>query len=175
MMSGIKKIMKQIKDKKINLIVAMTEEGIIGKGNNLPWHLPEDLKHFKKTTMSNIILMGRKTFESIGKPLPGRKNFILTSDPESISEKMRADKNVFVFTSFKEAAEAASAMPEKLFIIGGGSVYRETLKYAQRLYISRVKKNYPGDVFFPEYDSAEWEIVSSEEFEDFTLEICDRI
>ena len=166
--------MKEIGSRKINLIVAMTDRGIIGKGNDLPWHIPGDLKHFKKTTMSNIILMGRKTYESIGKPLPGRKNFILTSDPGKIAEETRSDENVFVFTSFKEAAEAASSMAEDLFIIGGASVYRETLSYAERLYISRVKKNYPGDVFFPEYDRSEWELVSSEAFEDFTLEIYDR-
>ena len=167
--------MTENKEIKINLIVAMTKEGIIGKGNDLPWHIPGDLKHFKKTTMSKIILMGRKTFESIGKPLPGRKNFILTSDPENVPEEIRADKNVFVFSSFKQAADAASLMPEPLFIIGGAAVYRETLKYAERLYISKVKKNYPGDVFFPEYDKTEWTLSSSEDFEEFTLEIWDRI
>ena len=163
-----------MKDKKINLIVAMTEKGIIGKGNNLPWHLPGDLKHFKKTTMSNIILMGRKTFESIGKPLPGRKNFILTSNPGSISEDIQSQENVFIFTSFKEAEKAASSMTEEVFIIGGASVYRDTIKYADRLIISMVKENYQGDVYFPDYDKSEWELVSSEDFEEFILLIYER-
>ena len=166
--------MNKVTVKKINLIVAMTDAGIIGRGNELPWHIPEDLKHFKKTTMSNIILMGRKTFESIGKPLPGRKNFILTSDPESIPENMRNNENVFIFSSFKDAQDAASSMPENLYIIGGASVYNATLKYADRLYISKVKKLYEGDVFFPEYDRSEWGLTSSEDFPDFTLEIYDR-
>ncbi len=162
------------KNKKINLIVAMTGEGIIGKGNELPWHIPEDLKHFKKTTMSNIILMGRKTFESIGKPLPGRKNFILTSAPERISEEIRNNENVFIFSSFRDAEDAASSMDESLFIIGGAAVYKDTLKYADRLYISKVKKNYEGDVYFPEIDESEWILSSSEDFNDFVLEIYDR-
>ena len=162
------------KNKKINLIVAMTGEGIIGKGNELPWHIPEDLKHFKKTTMSNIILMGRKTFESIGKPLPGRKNFILTSDPGRISEEIRNNENVFIFSSFKDAEDAASSMDESLFIIGGAAVYKDTLKYADRLYISKVKKNYEGDVYFPDIDESEWILSSSEDFNDFILEIYDR-
>lgn len=161
--------------KKINLIVAMTEEGIIGQGNDLPWHIPEDLKHFKKTTLSNIILMGRNTFESIGKPLPGRKNFILTSDPERIPVQVRENENVFIFSSFEDAKTAASKMSEELYIIGGASVYRDTLKYTDKLYISKIKKNYPGDVYFPEYDKSEWSLESSEDYQDFTLEIFERI
>lgn len=160
--------------KKINLIVAMTEEGIIGRGNDLPWHIPEDLKHFKKTTLSNIILMGRKTFESIGKPLPGRKNFILTSDPEKIPQQVRDQENIFIFPSFTDAAGAASSMAEELYIIGGASVYRDTIKYADRLYVSKVKMNYPGDVYFPEYDKSEWVLEGDEDYQDFTLEIYER-
>ena len=163
-----------MKNRKINLIVAMTDKGVIGKGNDLPWHLPEDLKHFKKTTMSNIILMGRKTFESIGKPLPGRKNFILSSNPESISPEIREKENVFVFKSFQEAFDAASRLEEQLFIIGGASVYRETINHADRLYISKVRENYPGDVFFPDYDKSDWILTATEEFIGFTLEIYDR-
>ncbi len=118
--------------------------------------------------------MGRKTFESIGKPLPGRKNFILTSNPDSISEDIKSHDNVFVFTSFEEALEAASSMTEEVFIIGGASVYRDTIKYAHRLIISMVKKDYPGDVYFPDYDKSEWELTNSEDFENFVLKIYDR-
>jgi dihydrofolate reductase len=160
--------------KNINLIVAMTEEGIIGKGNDLPWHISEDLKHFKKTTLSNIILMGRKTFESIGKPLPGRKNFILSSDPEKIPLAVREHEKVYIFSSVEDAVKAASSMPEDLYIIGGASVYKSTIKYANRLYISKVKKNYPGDVYFPEYDKSEWTLIESEDYQDFTLELYER-
>ena len=166
--------MEKRKTGKICLIVAITEKGIIGKGNDLPWHIPEDLKHFRKTTMSNIIMMGRKTFESIGKPLPGRKNFILTSNPGSIPDEIKDHENVFVFTSFEDAVSAASDMYEDMFIIGGASVYRDTIRYADRLYISRVRKNYPGDVYFPEYDETEWALTSSEDYDEFTLEIYDR-
>ncbi len=166
--------MKEERGKRINLIVAMTEKGLIGKGNALPWHIPEDLKHFKKTTMKGIVFMGRKTFESIGKPLPGRKNFILSSSPENLSLDIGNNENVFVFNSFKEAEKAASLMEEEFFIIGGASVYKETIKYADRMIISKVKAKYFGDVYFPEYDKSEWLLVSSKEYNDFTLEVYDR-
>ncbi len=160
--------------KKINIIVAMTENRVIGTGNDLPWHIPEDLKLFKRETLGNIVIMGRRTFESIGKPLPGRKNIILTSDPEKIPTDTRKLENVYVFSSFLDAAGAAFSLEGELFVIGGASVYRDVLKYADSLFISKVKNDFKGDVYFPDYNRSSWTLVKSEDFTGFSFEVYER-
>ena len=173
--------------KEISLIAAMTAGGVIGKGNNLPWSIPEDLKLFKKITMGNILIMGRKTYESIGKPLPGRKNFIITSSaaefsaPESSAQENSSPARIYengkpyYFASFLDAASAASSAEGNSFIIGGGSIYTHTLPYADRMYLSMVKKEYDGDVYFPRFDLDEWVLSEEKDFGNFVLKVLLRI
>jgi dihydrofolate reductase len=133
----------------ISLVVAMARNRVIGRNNALPWRLSEDLKRFKATTLGKPILMGRKTFESIGKPLPGRRNIVLTRDPA-----WRAD-GVDVVRTVEEALQLTRESPE-LAVIGGAEIYRLTLPYADRVYLTRVEADVPGDTLFPELDVAQW-------------------
>lgn len=128
----------------LSLIVAMTEERVIGKDNKLPWHLPEDLKRFKKITMGHPIIMGRKTFESIGRPLPGRENIILSRDPAFRVEGVKT------VTSFAQALEACKT--EEAFVIGGSAVFAEALPMAERIYLTLIHRHFEGDCYFPPID-----------------------
>ena len=176
--------------KQLAIIVAMTKDRLIGNKNNLPWHIPEDLKMFKQITMGNIIIMGRKTFESIGKPLPGRKNFIISAtlrdgyairdgsvlrDTSAGNEQCNVKEyeagKAYFFKSLEDAVSASFSTEGEPFIIGGASVYEQALPLAKTLYISFVKKNYTGDAYFPELNFNEWELVEEKDFEDFTLNI----
>lgn len=124
------------------LIAAHDPNLVIGKDGQLPWRYPEDLKHFKKHTLGQVIIMGRGVFEELGeKPLPGRTNIVLS--------RSKSYDNVETFTSLDEALKSVDV--EEVFIIGGGILYKETLMNADRLIITEVKKEYPGDTFFPEY------------------------
>lgn len=134
----------------ISIIVAIGEGNrVIGDHGKLPWHIPEDLKRFKALTMGHPIVMGKNTFLSIGRALPGRTNVVLTDAP------WESPVGVVVAFSFEEAIEKARAFPgsEEIFVIGGGMVYREALSRADRLYLTLVHGNFPGDVFFPEYEA----------------------
>lgn len=133
----------------ISLVVAMARNRVIGRNNALPWRLSEDLRRFKATTLGKPILMGRKTFESIGKPLPGRRNIVLTRDPAWRAE------GVDVVRSVEEALRKAADAPE-LAVIGGAEVYRLVLPLAQRIYLTRVEADVSGDTSFPEIDFAQW-------------------
>jgi len=133
----------------ISLIVAMDRNRVIGFHNRLPWHLPSDLKHFKAVTMGKPIIMGRKTFESIGKPLPGRRNMILTRNKDYNAN------GVDVFSSLQEALAAVEDLKE-VMIIGGGSIYSEALPFASRIYLTTVDYQFAGDTFFPKIDEAQW-------------------
>lgn len=141
----------------ILLIAAVSENGVIGEKGRIPWHLPEDFKFFKATTMGHPVIMGRKTFESIGRPLPGRTNIIITGN-----EGYRAPGCVIVH-SFDEALYAAGDVPE-VFVIGGAQVFREAMPAAQTIYLTKVHTVVEGDVLFPELKEDEWELVSREEF-----------
>lgn len=134
---------------KIALIVAMTSQRVIGNHNQLPWHYPEDLRYFKEKTTGHTIVMGRKTFESLRKPLPNRRNIILTSQSLPGCESYPSKE------AFLEAYQAENPDPqEEIFIIGGAQVYESFLPDADRIYLTLIKKNYPGDRFFPEFESA---------------------
>lgn len=136
------------------LVVAMARNGVIGRGNALPWHLPEDLKHFKALTLGKPILMGRRTFEAIGRPLPGRENLVLTRERD-----WRAD-GVSTVHSLEEALERA-AQASELMVIGGAEVYRLTLPLAQRIYLTEVLADVEGDTSFPPLVAAEWRELQS--------------
>ena len=134
---------------KISIVVAMAANRVIGKDNRLPWHLPADLKHFKETTMGKPILMGRKTWESIGRPLPGRTSIVITRD-----EAYEAPGCIVVH-SIKAALQAAGEQ-EEVMIIGGAEFYRQVLAYADRIYLTRIHQDFEGDTRFPRLDEAEW-------------------
>ncbi|MEK4223302.1 dihydrofolate reductase [Bacillus sp. FSL W8-0116] len=135
----------------ISLIVAMDENGVIGNDNRLPWRLPEDLKFFKRTTMGHVIVMGRKTFESIGKPLPGRKNVVLTKN-----RSFRADDCTIVHSP--EEVLAMNDQYGEIFIIGGAEIFRIFLPHAKRMYITKIHHHFAGDTYFPEVNWNEWRI-----------------
>ncbi len=135
---------------RISAICAMSENHVIGKNNQLPWHLPADLMHFKKITLGNPIVMGRKTYESIGQPLPGRCNVVITSNMDYHAP------GCVVVHSIKEALTTTKDNDE-IFIIGGASLYQEMLPLTQRLYITLIHQQIEGDTFFPEFNKAEWQ------------------
>jgi len=128
---------------KIYHVVAMAKNRVIGKDNKLPWHFPEDFKHFKKLTMGHTILMGRKTYESIGKPLPGRENFVLTQGSfQSEQDHLK------YFSSIDEALDQVKT--ENCFIIGGSQLFEQTIDNIDGVYLTYIDKEYEGDVFYPE-------------------------
>ncbi len=142
----------------VEMIVAMSENRVIGVNNDLPWHLSEDLKHFKKVTMGKPIVMGRKTFESIGRALPGRTNVVLTSDPAYLAP------GCVVVNSVEEALEIGKSL-ESLMIIGGAKVYEQFLEVTDVLHITQVHTHLEGDAFFPALDAKDWDEQVGEHFE----------
>jgi dihydrofolate reductase len=140
----------------ISFIVAMDENRVIGKDNELPWHLPEDLKFFKRTTMGHPIAMGRKTHESIGRVLPGRENIVITRQLDYKSN------NATVFYSMEEFVEYCRKQDDEIFVIGGAEIFKETFAYADRLYITHIYEEFEGDTYFPEFNETEWELISCE-------------
>ena len=142
---------------KISCIVAVAENNVIGKDNDIPWYLPADLKYFKKITTGHHILMGRKCYASIGRPLPNRTNIIVTRDPYFITS------NCIVKHSIEEGVLAAQENgEEELFIIGGGMLYRQTIDLWDRIYLTEVDVKVDGDIFFPAIKESEWKLVKSE-------------
>ena len=141
---------------KVSIIVAMDKNRVIGKGNDLPWRLSADLKHFKAITMSKPLIMGRKTHESIGRPLPGRENIVLTHAKEFEAE------GCTVVHSLEEAFRAAGDVDE-VMIMGGSGIYDQALARADRLYLTEVHADVKGDVYFPEFDKDEWLELEREE------------
>jgi dihydrofolate reductase len=147
--------------RRLAIIVAAAENGVIGKDNGLPWHLPKDMAYFKAVTMGKPIVMGRKTFESIGKPLPGRENIVI-----SRREAFQAE-GVSVVSSLDQALVLAADIArkegvEESVVIGGGEIYRAAIPRADRLYITEVHANVEGDVMLPEIDWAQWQETSRE-------------
>jgi dihydrofolate reductase len=141
----------------VSLIVAMARNGVIGRDSAMPWHLPVDLKRFKALTLGKPILMGRRTYESIGRALPGRDNLVLTR-----ARDWRAE-GVTVVHSVSEALQRSAPNPE-LAVIGGAEVYRLTLPLAGRIYLTQVLAEVEGDTFFPEFSRSEWREVESSDY-----------
>jgi dihydrofolate reductase len=145
---------------KISLIVAMSANRVIGRDNKMPWHLSADLKRFRAITMNAPILMGRKTFESIGKPLIGRVNMILSKNSSYKPE------GCLIFNSLETALKTAQNYGEELFIIGGSELYKTTLPLAQRLYLTDIEAQFDGDTFFPKIDFNDWNEIACERVKD---------
>lgn len=162
----------------ISSIAAMARNRVIGVANGLAWHIPEDFKYFQKTTLGKPIIMGRKSYESLGKPLPGRPNIVISS---SFMEPVNGDGPFFVKT-IDEAmtlaqAKAGDMAVEELFIIGGGQIYKETLPITERLYITIIDREYEGDTFFPDFDWNDWNVVSEDKRDGdpaFTFYVLER-
>ena len=142
----------------ISIVVALAANRVIGNQNRLPWHLPADLQHFKKITMGKPILMGRKTWESIGRPLPGRTNIVITRDKNYVAE------GCVVVHSMEAALQAAGDSAE-VMVIGGAEFYRQALPYARTLYLTCVEGEFEGDTFFPELDDQDWREAERTDFE----------
>lgn len=142
----------------MNIIVAIADNGAIGKDNQLLWHISEDLRYFKKVTTGATVVMGRKTYQSIGKPLPGRRNIV-------ISRSVRQIKGVEIFESIPTFLETINSSYSEVFVIGGGELYRELLPYTSKLYLTLVHTTIPdADTFFPEIDYSQWREISRESF-----------
>lgn len=138
------------------IVVAMGEKNEIGADNRLLWHLPKDLKHFKDLTSGHPIIMGRKTYESIGKPLPNRTNIVVSRKKNWFQE------GILIVGSIKEALKFAKKIDENVFIIGGGNIYEQTMEVADKLEVTLVKAQLEADTFFPKIDSKIWKL--KEEF-----------
>lgn len=139
----------------ISFIFAMDRNRAIGKDNGLPWHLPADLRFFKRVTMGNPILMGRKTYDSIGKPLPGRENVILTQNKAFTAEGCVVTHSV--------AEALARYKDQELFVIGGVEAFRLFLPYVTRMYITKIEHEFEADTFFTQLDLSDWKLLSSEQ------------
>lgn len=142
----------------LSIIVAAAENGVIGRQGQLPWRLSADLRRFKQLTMGHAVLMGRKTYESIGRPLPGRRMIIITRQPGYCAAGAEIAHSLSAACGL-----AASADETEAFIIGGAEIFREALPHADRLYFTQVHTMIDGDVFFPPFDRADWRLTSQEE------------
>ena len=156
------KKLKFFKEKSITIIAAISENRVLGKDNKLIWHLPEDLKRFKHLTSGHSIIMGRKTFESLPKVLPGRHNIVVTKNKEFSA------MGVTVCHSLIEAINA-SGDDLQPFVIGGGQIYQEAIELADKIELTKIYKSFDGDVFFPEIDSKLWYLDKEEQHEHSNL------
>lgn len=149
---------------RLAMIAAMSRNRVIGRDNALPWHISVDLKHFKRTTLGKPVVMGRKTFESIGRPLPGRTNIVVTRQKDYRPDGVRVATSTASALALADEVAAADGADE-VMVIGGEQLYRSLLPHAERLYLTEVDAEVEGDAFFPELD-ARWEVASEESGEE---------
>lgn len=165
---------------KISMAFAMAQNGVIGRDNALPWHLPQDLQYFKKITMGKPIIMGRKTFDSIGRPLPGRPNIVITRNTHWHHDGVHCVHTIAdALTLGAELAREKGV--EELMVIGGSQIYTELLDRADRLYMTQVHSEVVGDDYFPEFSLDDWQQVSREDYKaddsnpyDYSFLVLDR-
>ncbi len=144
----------------VSLVVAASTNNAIGKDNQLLWHLPNDLKFFKNTTWGMVVVMGRKTFEAVNKPLPGRINIVITRQANWTAE------GVMTATDLDDALKKARETNcKEIFVIGGGEIYKQSMAISNKIYITRVHATLDGDTFFPVIDESKWALASNEDFE----------
>jgi len=162
----------------LSFIAAIDENNAIGKGNQLPWHLPEDLKFFKRTTLGKPVLMGRKSYKSLGKPLPGRLNIVISK------QDLQLPEGVLLYNDLQTAIERLQQEPtDEGFIIGGGQIFTQAMSLADKMYLTRVHTTIAGaDAFFPEIDHTHWKMIHEEAHHadekhkyDFTFQQYERI
>jgi dihydrofolate reductase len=161
----------------ISLIVAAAANNAIGKNGKMPWHLPNDMKHFKNLTWGMPVIMGRKTFESLGKPLPGRKNIVISRQPG-----WQAEGTVTVKSLDDALFVARGTDAKEVFVIGGGEIYRLAYEKARRIYLTRVNAEPDGDSFFPELEDTEWHLVQEinhgkdeKHLYDYSFQVWERV
>lgn len=169
----------------ISMIIAAAENRVMGKDNQMPWHLPNDLQYFKRSTMGKPMIMGRKTYESLGKPLPGRAHLIVTRQADY--QAPNANEQVQVVTSLEEAIQAAQALVlatenKEIMVIGGAEICSLAFPQTERLYLTQVHADVEGDVFFPEFDLKQWREISREDYSasgsnpyDYSFVVFERI
>lgn len=141
----------------LSIIVAVAKNNVIGKDNQLIWHLPEDLKRFKRLTTNHTIIMGRKTFESLGRVLPNRKHVILCNDAEMNID----DENVEILDDISKLKKYKDSEEEN-FVLGGATIYKLLMPYADKMYVTHIKEEFEGDVYFPEISEKDWKITERE-------------
>ena len=146
----------------ISIIVGMTKNRVIGNDLKIPWHISEDFKHFKQTTLDSVVIMGRKTYESMGKPLPQRINIV-------VSRTLQKSADYKLASSLIEAIKIAKEFNKKIFLLGGSLIYKEGLNYADELIISWIKKDYEGNIYFPEFNLDDWKEIKTKEHDEFTI------
>jgi dihydrofolate reductase len=145
----------------LSMIVATADNNVIGKDNDMPWHLPADLAYFKKITLGKPIIMGRKTFESIGRPLPGRRNIVISRDEKYTAVGIDTVTSVEQALALVNGSNGNEAV-EEIMVIGGGAIYAHCLPKADRLYVTKIDATIAGDTRFPDYDDGNWQEVSNE-------------
>ncbi len=148
---------------KVALIAAFAQNRVVGINNTLPWHLPEDLKYFKRTTSGKAIIMGRKTYESIGRPLPNRTNIVVSRNPDFTAEGIVTVTTLEAAIKHAESVNLINGIDE-VMIIGGAAIYEASLPMADRLYLTHVHAEVKGDAYFPEVDFSDWNEVGREDF-----------
>ncbi len=153
----------------VTLVAAVARNGVIGRDGGLPWHLPDDLRHFKSLTMGGVLVMGRKTYESIGRPLPGRQTVVVTRRTDWDAE------GVIRAGSVTEALEVAHSLTDRVFVVGGAEIYRQTLDVADALELTSVDREVDGDTYFPPVDWSAWEETRCQEGDGFTLLRYERL
>ncbi|SEQ90637.1 dihydrofolate reductase [Pedobacter rhizosphaerae] len=160
----------------ISIAVAVGENYAIGKNNQLLWHMPADLKFFKQTTTGHTVIMGRKTFDSVGRPLPNRRNIVITRDTQ-----LKID-GVEVVNSLEAALEITKEEEKPVFIVGGAEIYKQALPLTHTLYLTTIHHHFDADTFFPAINKSEWKVIKSERHSadeknpyDYTFEVLERI
>lgn len=168
----------------LSIVVAMTNQNIIGAKNSLPWYLPEDLKKFRKITTGHAMIMGRKTFESLPKVLPEREHYVITrnSDYKKTNDRARQSEHVFVVSDpasaikqIEERLKTKGDIPDEVFIIGGGQIFSQMMPFTSKMYITLVKQNIKGDTFFPEFNNSKWKETEREIFDEFDFLVYEKI
>lgn len=156
-------------DKRVVLVAAVADNGVIGRGGDIPWSNSEDLKHFRRVTRDNTVVMGRRTFESIGHPLPFRTNVVLTRQPDWTHE------GVFVAGTVEDAISLAQAFDGDIMIIGGGQVYADAMHLADQQILTEIHESPQGDTFYPQFDQTEWAETKRESFDGYDFVWLERI
>jgi dihydrofolate reductase len=156
-------------DKRVVLVAAVADNGVIGNQGTIPWHLPEDLKHFRRVTTGNIVVMGRKTFESIGKPLPNRTNVVVTRQPDWSHE------GVYAAGTVDDAMALAEVFDGDVMVVGGGQIYAEAMARADQQILTQVHQAPEGDTFYPPYDGREWAETKRESHDGYDVVWLERI
>ncbi|HEX5555307.1 MAG TPA: dihydrofolate reductase [Chitinophagaceae bacterium] len=150
----------------LSAITAVGQNNVIGKDNTLPWRLPADMRFFKNTTMGHAVIMGRKTYESFGKALPGRTNIVITRQSDYIlTDAMVVHGLEQAILEARETEKEKASENEEIFILGGAEIYRQSMQLLNRIYLTRVYGDFEGDAFFPEMNLAEWEMLKEERHE----------